>query len=199
MYIINMEAAKVKNEEISRNTKKSLAESLKKAMQKKPFQKITVSELIQDCGINRKTFYYHFEDIYDLLKWMLEEESIKVVKHFDLLVDYEEAITFVMDYVEENDHILNCIYHSIRRDELERFFRADFLEIIRSVIEQMERLAGKSLNPGYKDFLCQFYTNAVAGILTEWVTNQDKRDRTAVINYLSATVKDSLTGIFQSI
>ena len=33
-------------------------------MEKKPLSKITVSEIIADCGVNRKTFYYHFEDIY---------------------------------------------------------------------------------------------------------------------------------------
>ena len=93
----------MRHEEISLQTKKALAEALKRAMKQKPFQKITVSELIQDCQINRKTFYYHFDDIYALLKWMLEQEAIEVVKQFDLLVDYEEAIHFVMDYIEQND------------------------------------------------------------------------------------------------
>ena len=187
----------MKNESISLNTKKALAEALKKAMRKKPFHKITVSELIQDCKINRKTFYYHFEDIYALLKWMLEKESIEVVKHFNLLVDYEEAITFVMDYVEENDHILNCAFDSIGRDELDRFFYADFLDISRAIIEQVEQRSGKTLDEGYKEFLSRFYASAVASVLTEWVKNREKRDRTAVINYLSATIRDSLTGIFQ--
>ena len=68
----------MKNEEISLNTKKMLTESLKKTMLKKPLSKITVSELIQDCGINRNTFYYYFANIYDLLKWMLEQEAIEV-------------------------------------------------------------------------------------------------------------------------
>ena len=56
------------HKEISLNTKKKLASALKQAMKKKPFGKITVSELIKTCGINRNTFYYHFEDIYALLK-----------------------------------------------------------------------------------------------------------------------------------
>lgn len=86
----------MKHEVTTYNTKKSLAESLKKTMKTKVFSKITVSEIINDCGVNRKTFYYHFEDIYALLKWMFEEEAIEVVKHFDLLVNYEEAIRFVM-------------------------------------------------------------------------------------------------------
>lgn len=61
------------------NTKRTLADSLKKAMKSKSFSKITVSEIIKDCGVNRKTFYYHFDDIYALLKWMFEEEVIEVV------------------------------------------------------------------------------------------------------------------------
>ena len=51
-----------------RKRKKTLAVSLKRFMEKKPLSKITVSEIIADCGVNRKTFYYHFEDIYALLK-----------------------------------------------------------------------------------------------------------------------------------
>ena len=59
----------MKHEITTYNTKKLLSESLKKAMRNKAFSKITVSEIINDCGVNRKTFYYHFEDIYALLKW----------------------------------------------------------------------------------------------------------------------------------
>ena len=57
-----------------------LCDGLKELMRRKPFSKITVSELIKTCNVNRKTFYYHFEDIYDLLKWMLEQEAVAVVR-----------------------------------------------------------------------------------------------------------------------
>ena len=90
-------------------------------MEKKPLSKITVSEIITDCGVNRKTFYYHFQDIYALLKWMLDEEAIEVVKQFDMLVDYREAILFVLDYVKKNKHLLCCAYDGMGRDEMKRF------------------------------------------------------------------------------
>lgn len=112
----------MKQEEITLSTKKALAASLKKQMKKKPLKKVTVSDLITDCNVNRKTFYYHFEDIYALLKWMLEQEAIEVVKQFDLLIDYKDAILFVLDYVEANAHILGCAYNSMGRDEMKRFF-----------------------------------------------------------------------------
>lgn len=91
-------------------------------MRHKAFSKITVKEIIQSCGVNLNTFYYHFENIYSLLRWMLTEEAIDVVKHFDLLVDYEDAIRFIMDYVDENDYIISCAYDAIGRDEMKRFF-----------------------------------------------------------------------------
>ena len=53
----------MKHEITTYNTKKLLSQSLKKAMKAKAFSKITVSEIIKDCGINRKTFYYHFEEL----------------------------------------------------------------------------------------------------------------------------------------
>ncbi|MGN0141757.1 MAG: TetR/AcrR family transcriptional regulator C-terminal domain-containing protein [Roseburia sp.] len=187
----------MKYEEISFNTKKTLADALKQAMRKKPFQKITVSELIQACNVNRKTFYYHFADIYELLKWTFEQEAIEVVKNFDLLVDNEEAITFIMDYVEENNYILNCAYDSIGRDELKRFFCADFLEVIMSVIEQAERITGIELDEGYKEFLSNFYVEATAGMLIDWIKNREQRDRTTVVNYISSTLRNSLMGVLR--
>ncbi|MDD6715832.1 MAG: TetR/AcrR family transcriptional regulator C-terminal domain-containing protein [Firmicutes bacterium] len=54
----------------SNATKNALAASMKKLMRKKPFEKISVSDICEDCGINRKSFYYHFRDKYDLVNWI---------------------------------------------------------------------------------------------------------------------------------
>jgi probable dihydroxyacetone kinase regulator len=159
----------MKQEEISRRTKEKLAASLKKTMQKKPFSKITVSEIIADCNINRKTFYYHFEDIYDLLTWMFREEALEVVRHFDFIVDYEEALNFVIDYVEENNYIISCAYDSVGNEQMKRFFYDDFYGITAAIIEQFEQQHSKTIGNDYKVFLTKFYTEALANILIDWV------------------------------
>ena len=56
------------NAELSLQTKKEIAQTLKPFMRETPFSQITVSEIIRTSNINRKTFYYHFSDIYALLK-----------------------------------------------------------------------------------------------------------------------------------
>jgi probable dihydroxyacetone kinase regulator len=187
----------MKHEVTSLATKKTLAESLKKIMEKKSFSKITVSEIISDCGFNRKTFYYHFEDIYALLKWTFESEAVEVVKQFNLIVDYEDALNFIMDYVEENDYILCCAYDAIGREEMKRFFYADFIELITSIIDSAEKETDRFLSEDYKKFICSFYTEALAGMLIDWVKNHKTRNREQVIEYLVKTMKTSLMGILE--
>ena len=46
------------------STKLALANALKKLLQKKFLDDITVKELVEECEVNRQTFYYHFQDIY---------------------------------------------------------------------------------------------------------------------------------------
>ncbi len=182
----------MKHEITSLNTKKTLAASFKKQVCKKPFSKITVSEIINDCGVNRKTFYYHFEDIYGLLKWTLEQEAIEVVKQFDLIVEYEEAFLFVMDYIEENDAFLQNIYHSVGRDELKRFFYADFIEIMHTLVDSAEKIEQLSITEDFKAFLIQFYTEAITGILIEWIIDRSTRDREKTLQYVSTILRSAI-------
>lgn len=187
----------MKHEVTTYHTKKLLADSLKKTMKNKAFSKITVTEIINASGVNRKTFYYHFEDIYDLLKWMFEEEAINVIKHFDLLIDYEEAITFVMDYVEENDHIISCAYDSIGHEEMKRFFYTDFYGITSSIISQTEKRSHCTLSEDFRTFMTKFYTEAIAGIFMDWVKNHDTQDRQKTAEYLTKLLKSSITSVMQ--
>lgn len=182
----------MKYEVTSLNTKKLFAEALKEIVVQKSFSKVTVSELIRACNVNRKTFYYHFTDVYDLLKWTLEQEAIDVVKKFDLIVDYEEVILFVMDYIEKNDVFLRNIYHSVGIDDLKRFFYTDFIEIITSIIKQIETVNKVTLPKEFETFLSCFYTEAIAGTLLEWIVNKEKYDRQQTIDYISVIFRTGL-------
>lgn len=186
------------NEEISLKTKKSLAAALKKAMETKKLSKITVSELIEECNMNRKTFYYHFKDIYDLLKWVLEEEAIDVVKKFDMVVNTEEAFRFIMNYVEENKHIINCAYDSMGFEELKRFFYRDMIGIIYENIQHGEEKIGLSLDSSFKEFLARFYTEAAAGIMIDWVKNRVSQDRETVLQDMLLICRVSIPAILKA-
>lgn len=182
----------MKNEEISLNTKKMLAQSLKRAMEKKTLSKVTVNELIKDCNLNRNTFYYHFSDIYDLLKWMLEQEAVEVVKKIDLLVDTEEAIRFVLNYVNENRHIINCAYDSMGHQEMKRFFYADFIGVMKQAINSGARQMQLSISEEFKDFMAQFYAEALASMTISHIKNTQKSEDDVLIQNMLFILKTSM-------
>lgn len=185
----------MKHDETTLNTKQLIAASLKKFMIKKPLSKITVSEIVSDCNINRKTFYYHFNDIYDLLKWMLEEEAVEIVKQFDLLIDYKEAIIFVMDYVKENKHLLSCAYDSMGRNEMKRFFYADFIGITGKIIQNVQQQLNVKVDEEFIEFLTHFYTEAIAGLLIDEFSNKQTHDPKKAANYLALVLDKSLPSL----
>ena len=55
---------------MSQITKRALASALKELLEHKPLNKITIADITEQCGVNRQTFYYHFQDIYALLEWI---------------------------------------------------------------------------------------------------------------------------------
>ncbi len=179
-------------------TKLSISNSLKKMMKTKPFSKITVGDIVKDCNLNRNTFYYHFTDTYDLLRWTLENEAIDVIKNYDMIVDYKDAILFVVNYIDQNEHILNCALDSIGREELKRFLVKDFDEITYTMITSAENEIGVSLDENYKKFITSFYTEALAGMVIDWIKNKKNKNKEVLIDYISKTVKNSLTGILQN-
>ena len=64
---------------MSQITKRALEQSLKNLLREKPLSKITVTDITEDCGISRMTFYYHFKDIYDLVEWACMEDAAKAL------------------------------------------------------------------------------------------------------------------------
>mgnify|MGYP000111503987 CR=1 FL=1 len=171
---------------------KMLSASLKHCMEKKSLSKITVTDIVTDCGLNRKTFYYHFQDVPDLLKWTLEQEAVDVVKQFDLLNELEEAMRFAVRYIRENSHMINCAYDSIGRDELKRFLNHDFQSIVMSIVEQIERKENVHSDPDAKKIICNFYTEGMAGELVDLLKSRDAAQDEKSIRCISLVVRTSL-------
>ena len=96
------------------NTKKLFANTLKELLAEKPFDKIAVSELTKRCGVNRQTFYYHFETIIDLYKWVLQEEAGPLL--FRITSDpyqWKDAVLEILYYIKANDSAVLSALRSV--------------------------------------------------------------------------------------
>ena len=187
----------MKQEEMTLSTKEALAAALKKLMVVKPINKITIRELVNACGMNRNSFYYHFEDIYDLFKWTLENEAVEVVKQYDLMMDYHEVINFVLDYVESNQYMITNAYNAIGQAGLKQFLCLDFISCLETLIDHGAEKQGITLDADYKQFLCSFYTEAIAGTLLDYIMHPQKRSREKLVSYLELLLQRTLPAAIQ--
>lgn len=185
------------NEEVSLRAKQHICSNLKELMQHKSFSKITVSELTKKCNINRNTFYYHFEDIYDALKWMFEQEAIEIVKQYDLLLDYEEVVSFVYDYITGNSYIINCAYDSLGRDVLKRFFCQDFLNLIKNIIIEYEKNLNITVTDDFRTFMATLYTEGVAVMLINLAQNPKRYTKDQLGSYFKILIRNTIPSVLK--
>ena len=184
----------MKHDEQSLQTKQALSEALKTMMKKKPLTKITVRELVEVCGVNRKTFYYHFEDIFSLLKWTLDQEVMCLFGNYDLVSQRREAVDFALDYIIANHDILHNIVHSIGRAELARYFYNDIYEPVHKLVCEASRIHSLTVADSYMVFLSRFLTEAVAGVLLDCIERDSLGTVPGEREQLAEQITTTLTG-----
>ena len=134
------------------STKLALANALKKLLQKKFLDDITVKELVEECEVNRQTFYYHFQDIYDLLRWFLEHETSEALRGADC---WQDALRAAFRYVQDNHLAIYHVYRSSGRDHLDCHFFSLARAITASTLAESAR--DLPLPERELDFLADFY------------------------------------------
>jgi probable dihydroxyacetone kinase regulator len=175
---------------MSKYTKQALGESLKKLLQKKPLNKITVTEIVADCELNRMTFYYHFRDIYDLLEWVCKEDAEKALKNTHFSSDWKEGLAHIYDLLLRNKAFVLHAYHSLSRDYIERYLYRITDALFVGLINEIDK--DKRLDLKDKEFIASFYKFAFLGITLNWIENEMQDEPKDILKRLSILVEDNI-------
>lgn len=153
-------------------TKKRLMEYLKHLMKTKPIDKISVTEIVEGCQVNRQTFYYHFQDIYDLLGHIYKTEALGAIEDMKTYENWQKGLLIIFEYVKDNLAFCVNTYKSIGRDYLFVFLRENVFELLEDVIDEIPE--SKKIPEDKKDFIVHFYSYAFTGVLIEWMLSGAK-------------------------
>lgn len=153
---------------MSQIMKKALADSLKKLLSKRSIDKITVKDITDECGVNRQTFYYHFEDIYNLMEWILSEDTKSyLATHAGALDDWKSSVAIVFNFLHGNRKMIINAYDSINRLQYELLVKNMVKPLIdRKISEYPQSL---KISGEKADFLSNFYTWGCVGLTLKWV------------------------------
>ena len=138
---------------MSQITKRALEQSLKNLLQQKPLSKITISDITEDCGISRMTFYYHFKDIYDLVEWACMEDAAKALQNKKTYDTWQQGFIQIFHAVRENKVFVMSVYRCVSREQVEKYLVPLTDQLIMGVIA--ERSAGMTVREEDKQFMLQ--------------------------------------------
>ncbi len=163
-------------------TKRALAASLKKFLHQTTIDKITVTDIAADCGVNRQTFYYHFQDIYDLGQYMFMEEILKTLGD-TTLDDWEKGLVKILKYLEENKALVLNTYYSFDKDYLEGWLYTVFFEMFLQIINK--HMLAMLISEEDKEFIVNYNKYALTGLILDWVKRGMKDDPNVMVDKLS--------------
>lgn len=181
---------------MSQTTKRALESSLKRLLLKTPLDKITVSQLAADCGINRMTFYYHFKDIYDLVEWCCAEDVRLALEGKFTYDTWQEGFLNIFRLAEKNKAVVLNIYRGASQDQLCRYLGPFVQRLVRHMVEQLAQ--DMAVDDEDKRFIARFYEYALVGILLDWVQHDMREDPAAIVDRTSVLMRGSIRRALES-
>ena len=179
-------------------TKLQMSESLKRLIKDRPFSKITVQDIVSDCSINRNTFYYHFENTYDLLSFTYEQEVKNIVDSFhNANATLPQAMDFVLDYIDKNIPLCQCAYESLGEQQLKIIFEKDLRDFVSATIDYFSTQVGVKHSEDFKSFVSFGFTNLLSAQIIWYIRHNGDLDKEIFRECLQTFYTASLKSVME--
>ena len=175
---------------MSQVTKRALEQSLKKLLLKKPLTKITISDIAEDCGINRMTFYYHFKDIYDLVEWSCLEDAKQALDEKKTHDTWQQGLLQIFEAVQENKPFIMNVYRCVHREQVEKYLTPLVDDLLLGVIQ--EEIAGMTVREEDKQFIAQIYSYIFIGVMLDWIKDDMRENPQPIVDRLARLLTGSM-------
>ena len=164
-------------------TMKTIMQTFSEMIEEMPFDKITVLALVKRCEINHNTFYYHFQDLYELLDKWIQYEIDKLVKTLEDPTDLKAEMKAIFQACKEYPKIINHILSSLSKEQLEYHFFIKTEDSISKYIKKQLEDAGKHLSDEQIKSTAEFCRFALAGYFLKFNYMQPKPDVEEYVNH----------------
>ncbi len=151
-------------------------------LDKKTLNKITVTELAKKCDIERKTFYYHYENLEQLIKEIFESELDVVIGEFNENLSWEDSFILAEKFILENKKAIRHIYYSDYKANIEKYVYSMAGEVITKYVKHISKATrAKEVDI---NLISYFYQCALSSVLIQWIATDMQTDPVVITNRL---------------
>lgn len=160
-------------------TKQAIKRSFMKLLNERPVSQITVKDIVEDCGINRNSFYYHYQDLPSMVEEIIIEETNEIIRRHPTVDSLEEGLDVAVSFALKNKRAALHLYHSSNRDLFEQHLRRICQYVVDTYISTA--FAGAPIGAEDKQVIIQYYKWCCFG---------------AIMDFLSSGMKDDIQAVF---
>lgn len=180
---------------MNKRTKRMFAQAVQELMKTRTLSEVRVKDICEICETNRHTFYYHFQDKYDLVGWIFAEDSMSAMQNkSDMTI--EEKIEVGIGLIEEKrmfykkafeDHSQNSLEHLMQNYNVELS-----LEVLRRYYETKDIPAEMILT-------VQYHSHGCIGLTIDWLNGRLKLSKKEFAKFQATRMPLELRDAFQGL
>lgn len=155
-------------------TKQAIRKSFMKMLNERPVSQITVKDIVEDCGINRNSFYYHYQDMPSMIEEIILEEINEIIRQHPTVDSLEEGLDVAASFAMENRRAALHLYNSANRDLLEHHLWRICEYVVDTYISTA--FADRPLKAEDKSILIRYYKWVCFGAVMDLLRGGMKED-----------------------
>ena len=135
----------------------------------KTFDKITIKDITDNLNISRQAFYYHFNDLYEVVETICTNSYKMVTNTYTDLEDWKFVYLYILRLIYNHKDVVSNIYKTIEREYVDNFLYNSLFPYVENVIIKQS----KNLNVEKKDidFISKYFTLSFIAITSDWIKN----------------------------
>ena len=177
-------------------TKYAIKISFMKLLNKKPLSKITVKDIVEDCGINRNSFYYHFSDIPSLIEEIFTEETDKLIQSQTESDTNFDCLLSAIDFALENKTAMMHIYNSANRELFEQYLNRVSQHAVARYIDAVS--GNYNISDNDKEVIAMYYKSLLVGFVLDWLCGGMKYDLSIKLRRICELFDGSMENAFKN-
>lgn len=173
-------------------TKRAIAAAFRQLLDTTSFDRITVTAIASQCGINRQTFYYHFRDIYDLVGWIVEDRVVAILgtDTYSVSNNGVRIIEASLLALKDEQELVSRLAHSTDPILINHIMQTHLISVIEDVLKQI--CQGSELAEEDKRLITTFFVGGYLNTIYDWITNGMRDDPVSLANRLATVLCSGL-------
>ena len=148
-------------------TKKAIKDTFIELLEDHPLSDITVKDIVEKCGINRNSFYYHYHDLPELIEEIVKEDAEEIIRKYPSVKSIVECYDAAIEFASQHRRAIMHIYKSVNREMFEGYL----MEVCECLVRSYTNMAvsTENVNEESIEIIINYYKCVCFGLLIEWL------------------------------